>query len=153
MYLLYFCLWVIFNGNLTLEIVIFGLVIAAVMFAFTCKFVGYSVAKEKRLIRNIFRIIRYIIVVVVEIVKANLAVIHLILTEKEEAEPMLVTFQGDLKTGIGQASLANAITLTPGTITVLLENNTYTVHCLDETFAEGIDSSVFADRLKEIEEH
>lgn len=153
MYLLYFCLWVIFNGNFTLEIAIFGLIIAAVLFAFTCKFANYSVAKEKRFFRNIFRIIRYVIVLVVEITKANFAVVHLILTEKEEVEPVLVTFQGNLKTGMGQASLANAITLTPGTITVLLENNTYTVHCLDETFAEGIDQSVFADMLKEIEEH
>ena len=69
MYLLFFLLWVIFNGNFTLEIAVFGIVIATALFAFICKFMDYSIAKEKRLLRNIFRIIRYVIVLVVEIVK------------------------------------------------------------------------------------
>ncbi|MCM1143972.1 MAG: Na+/H+ antiporter subunit E [Blautia sp.] len=151
MYLLYFLLWVIFNGQFTLEIALFGIVVAAALFAFTCKFTDYSVAKEKKLLRHIISLIHYVGVLVVEIVKANFAVIHFILTEKEEAEPALVLFQTDLKTPMGRAALADAITLTPGTITVLLEDNRYSVHCLDNTFAEGIDKSVFVDMLQEYE--
>ena len=151
MYLLYFLLWVIFNGNFTLEIAMFGIIIATALFVFTCKFTDYSVAKEKELIRNAFRILRYIVVLVIEIVKANLAVARLILTEKEEIEPALVTFQADLHTQMGRASLANSITLTPGTITVLLDDNSYTVHCLDESLAEGMDKSVFVDMIKKCE--
>lgn len=152
MYLLYFALWVIFNGNFTLEIAVFGVIVAAAMFAFTCKFADYSIAKEKRLFKNIFRIPHYIIVLIIEIVKANLAVIRLILSEKEEPEPQLVTFTTGLKTPMGRSLLANAITLTPGTITVLLEDNHYTVHCLDKDFAHGIDESDFVDILKRCEE-
>ena len=148
---MYFLLWVIFNGKFTLEIAVFGIVIAAALFAFTCKFADYSIAKEKKLIRNTFRLIRYIIVLTIEIVKANFAVIHLILTEKEEAEPTLVLFKADLKTAMGRAALADAITLTPGTITVLLENNVYSVHCLDAAFAEGIDKSIFVEMIEECE--
>lgn len=151
MFLLYFILWVVFNGNFTLEIAIFGVVIAAVMFAFTCRFMDYSIAKEKRLFKNIFLMLRYVFVLVVEIVKANFAVIHLILSEEEEVEPLLVSFKSDLSESAYRSALANAITLTPGTITVLLENNVYTVHCLDETFAEGINKSVFADMLAKME--
>ena len=103
------------------------------------------------LFRNFFRIIRYVVVLVIEIVKANFAVVHLILSEEEEVEPALVTFQADLKAAAGRSALANAITLTPGTITVQLEDNVYTVHCLDESLAEGIDESIFAEMMKEIE--
>ena len=151
MFLLYFLLWVIFNGNFTLEIAVFGLVIAAAVFAFTCKFADYSIEKEKMLFRNLFRIVRYVVVLVIEIVKANFAVVHLILSEEEEVEPALVSFRADLKTAAGRSALANAITLTPGTITVQLEDDVYTVHCLDETLAEGINESVFAKMMKEIE--
>ena len=66
MYLLYFCLWVIFNGKLTLEIAIFGVIIAAIVFAFTCKFADYSIEKEKRLFKNFYLIIQYIVVLVIE---------------------------------------------------------------------------------------
>lgn len=151
MYLLYFVLWLVFNGNVTIEICIFGVVIAAAVFAFTCKFMDYSIAKERNVYRNIFRIIRYIFVLIIEIVKANLAVIHLIFSEKEEAEPVLVHFSSELESKTAKAFLANAITMTPGTITVTLEGQEYVVHCLDEDMAEGMDNSVFVKMLTEIE--
>lgn len=151
MFLLYFALWVVFNGNFTLEIAVFGVIIAAVLFAFTCKFMDYSIEKEKRLFKNIFPIMKYAVMLVLEIVKANFAVIHLILSEEEEVEPLLVSFKANLSAPVYRSALANAITLTPGTITVLLENNVYTVHCLDETFAEGINKSVFVDILTDME--
>lgn len=153
MYLLYFVLWVIFNGNITLEICLFGVVIAAAIFAFTCKFMDYSVEKEKRALKNIFRFLRYVWVLVKEIVKANFAVIHMILSEEEELEPALVSFHSPMKSETGRAFLANAITLTPGTITVTLENSEYVVHCLDVSLAEGIDDSVFVKLLTDLEQN
>ena len=152
MFLLYFLLWIIFNGNFTLEICLFGMVIASAMFAFTCKFMDYSIEKEKRNMCRIFRFLKYICVLVKEIVKANLVVIHMILSEKEEIEPALVSFHSDMNTPAGKAFLANAITLTPGTITVTLEESDYTVHCLDESLAVGIADSVVVEMLSELEE-
>lgn len=151
MYLLYFVLWVIFNGNITLEICLFGVVIAAVIFAFTCKFMDYSIEKEKKVIRSYWKFLRYTCVLVREIVKANFSVMHMILSEREELEPVLVSFQSDMKTPVGRALLANAITLTPGTITVTLEGSEYVVHCLDESLAEGMDDSVFVRLLADLE--
>lgn len=151
MYLLYFILWVIFNGKITLEICLFGIVIAGAVFAFTCKFMDYSIEKEKHIVKKCFQMLHYICVLVAEIVKANFAVIHLILSEKEEIEPALVSFDAKMKTTTGKAFLANAITLTPGTITVSLEDSRYLVHCLDESMAEGMDCSVFVDLLENME--
>lgn len=153
MYLLYFVLWIIFNGNITLEICLFGLVIAAAVFAFTCKFMDYSIEKEKNLLKKIPKMIRYVCVLVLEIVKANFAVIHMILSEKEELEPTLVSFHSDMETPTGRALLGNAITLTPGTITVTLEDSDYVVHCLDESLAVGMSDSVFVELLTELEKN
>lgn len=152
MYVVYFLLWIIFNGNITLEICIFGLAIAALMLAFTCKYLGHSLKKELRLYRKAFLFIRYVLVLAKEIIKANFGVIHLILTQKEEIQPALVSFESDLKTASGKAFLANAITLTPGTITVSMEGSRYTVHCLDEGMAEGMNDSVFVEYIRKLEE-
>jgi len=111
----------------------------------------YSVKKEKMLYRRIFKMVRYLFVLLCEIIRANFTVIHMILSEKEEIEPALVSFRTDMKTQTGKAFLANAITLTPGTITVTLEGQEYLVHCLDESLAVGVDSSVFVDLLKDME--
>ena len=91
-------------------------------------------------------------VLIREIVKANFAVIPMILSEREEIEPTLVSFRTDLKTPSARAFLANAITLTPGTITVHLEEDSYVVHCLDESLADGMDDSVFVKLLSEMEQ-
>lgn len=152
MYLLYFFLWVIFNGNFTLEICLFGIVIAGAVFAVTCKFMDYSIEKEKKNLKNIGKFLRYVCVLIREIVKANFAVIPMILSEREEIEPTLVSFRTDLKTPSARAFLANAITLTPGTITVHLEEDSYVVHCLDESLADGMDDSVFVKLLSEMEQ-
>ncbi len=151
MFVLYFLLWIVYNGKFTLEIGIFGLIIAGVLFAFSCKFMDYSVQKELSNYKKFFQLIGYVFLLVWEILKANMGVIHMILTEEEEIAPVLVSFRTDLKTTTGKAFLANAITLTPGTITVLLEDNKFTVHCLDESMAEGLDDSPFAERLKKME--
>ena len=151
MYLLYFFIWVIFNGSFTLEIGLIGLVIAGALMAFTCKFMDYSLAQELWVYKKAFLFVKYICLLVREIVKANISVIHMILTQREEAEPVLVSFHSDLKTAAGRAFLANCITLTPGTITVSLEDSKYTVHCLDETMAEGIQESEFIEYIRRLE--
>lgn len=152
MFLLYFLLWVIFNGRVTLEICLLGLVIAGALLAFSCRFMEYSLARERKVYRSIFLFPRYCRLLVTEIVKANVSAMRMILTQREEIEPALVSFCTDLKSQAGKALLANTITLTPGTITVTLEGAEYTVHCLDESMAEGIQDSEFVKYILKFEE-
>ena len=90
-------------------------------------------------------------VLVREIVKANYAVMKLILSSRYEIEPVIVKFKTDLKTTPARILLANSITLTPGTITVSLEGDEYVVHCLDKELAKGINSSIFVTLLSRLE--
>ncbi len=151
MYLLFFAIWVILNGRITLEIVLFGLAIATLMFVFICKFMDYSIKKEIWLFKNFFLLLWYVIVLVAEVIKANFAVVKMIYSVKYQVEPALVSFKSPLKTGFANFLLANSITLTPGTITVSMENGDFVVHCLDKELAVGIDDSVFVHLLKKLE--
>ncbi len=151
MYLLFFSIWVILNGRITLEVVLFGVAVATLIFAFICKFMGYSIKKEVWLYKNTFLLLWYVIVLIVEILKANYAVVKMIFSVKYQIEPALVTFKSPLKTGFANFLLANSITLTPGTITVSSENGEFTVHCLDKDFAVGMDDSIFVHLLKKLE--
>lgn len=151
MFLIFFLAWIIFNGNITTEIVILGLIVSAAVFAFFCKFMDYSIRKEKIFFKKFFGFLRYAFVLVKEIVKANLTASHLILTTKEQMEPVIVKFRTHLKTETARVILANSITLTPGTITVSLEGDEYLVHCLDKSLAEGMEDSIFVKMLEELE--
>lgn len=152
MYIVFFVLWIIFNGRITTEIVIFGLVIAAVMYAFICKFMDYSFKKELVYLKKIPYIIEYLYLLVKEIVKANFATMKLTLSSNYEIEPVLIHFESPVKTKTAKFLLANSITLTPGTITVSIVENEFTVHCLDKSLAEGIEDSEFVKILRKIED-
>ncbi len=152
MLIIFFLAWIIFNGQVTTEILVFGVGISAAVFWFVCKFMDYSLEKELKLYRNSGFFLWYFIVLFVEIVKANLDVIKRVYTVEERMEPIIVKFRVGLKSDFARVLLANSITLTPGTITVSLEEDEYTVHCLDESLAEGLDSSVFVRLLEKYEE-
>jgi len=151
MYILFFLLWVMFNGQLTLEIAIFGLVIAAAMYFFVCKFMDYSIKKDIVILKETGYILQYIGLLLWEIVKANMATIRFIMSIKHKNEPVLVSFKTTLKTQTAKTILANSITLTPGTITVSLEEDEYVVHCLDKSFSEGLSDSSFVKLLTKME--
>ena len=152
MYLLFLLAWIIFNGNVTLEILIFGVIIAGAMLAFMCKFMDYSLKKEVNVYKKSIWFMAYIVILLREIVKANLAIIPKILTVEEEMEPIIVKFRTSLKSDFTRMLLANSITLTPGTITVSLEDDEYTIHCLDTSLAEGLENSDFEKALKKLDE-
>lgn len=151
MYLIFFLIWVIFNGQLTLEIAAFGVVIAGIIYWFICRFLGYNPKTDFILMKKLFQILYYVFVLVKEIIKANFAVIKMIMSSRYEIEPAVIRFKTDLKTTPARILLANSITLTPGTITVSLENDEYVVHCLDKSLAEGINSSIFVTLLEKME--
>ena len=152
MFVLFFLVWVIFNGQLTAEIAAFGVVIAGAMYWFLCKFFNYSPRYDLFLCKKAPLLIQYILTLIWEILKANLTVFRMIYSAEYELEPAVVNFKTDLHSTLARVLLANSITLTPGTITVALTDNEYTVHCLDKELAEGISSSVFVDLLRKLEE-
>ena len=151
MLLLFFLAWIIFNGRVTLEIVLFGIVISLAVFAFLCKFMDYSIRRERNFYRRLPRLLQYGYVLIREIISANLVVSRMILTRKERMEPVLVRVHTDLKTETAKVILANSITLTPGTITVSLSGQELLVHCLDKSLSEGMEDSVFVKLLQKIE--
>lgn len=151
MYIIFFLIWVIFNGQFTLEIAAFGAAIAGIMYWFICRFFNYDPKTDLFLGKRLFQILHYVFVLVREIIKVNFEVIRMITSSRYEIEPAVVRFKTDLKTSFTRILLANSITLTPGTITVSLENDEYVVHCLDKSLAEGINSSVFVTLLRKME--
>ena len=151
MYIIFLLLWILLNGQFTWEIVCFGIVIAGVMYAFVCKFLDYSLEKDILLFRKMPYILAYILILIWEIIKANVDTIHLALSIRNEIDPVVVRFRTDLKSKAAKVVLANSITLTPGTITVDLEGDELIIHALDAELVEGIDESIFVRLLRKME--
>lgn len=147
-------LWIVFNGRITVEIAAFGLFFAVGLHFFIRKHVvtGFTPAMERALLKRVPSLLQYVRFLLAEILSANLQTMRFILSDREEVVPRLVTFRSRLQTEAARVALADSITLTPGTITVLLEGDRYTVHCLDETFSTGLEDSGFEQRLLKLED-
>ncbi|MEG0020732.1 MAG: Na+/H+ antiporter subunit E, partial [Oscillospiraceae bacterium] len=87
-----------------------------------------------------------------DIIKSSFAVIKMTFITKIDIQPQIVFFDVPIKTEFLRVVLANSITITPGTITVNVEDNRFCVHALDYTMAEGIENLVFVKLLMKMEE-
>lgn len=153
MSLVYFSLWVIFNGRITFEIIIAGVIVSLMLDVFVKKIlrIRFTGASFIRCIKLIPDALFYVIVLLIEIIRANFAIIRLVLAPDIEVEPCIVKFNTSLKTEAARIALANSITLTPGTITVSLEGDELLVHALNREIAHGLEGSIFEKLLMRME--
>lgn len=152
MALVYFILWLAMNGRVTTETVTLGILVSAALHLFSRRFLSVHPASPTSMLRLLPWGLLYLALLFIEIVKANLQVIRLVLSPVIEVEPCLVRFRTDLRSEAARVALANSITLTPGTLTVSLEENDLLIHALDRDMAWGVDESVFVRHLRRMEE-
>lgn len=151
MYLLLFCFWLLLNGKLTAEICLLGAAVTAALGVLEYALFGYSPNRELRIIRKAPLFLAFLFVLIWEIIKANFTVIRIILFRRYKLTPKLVTFRTTLRTDLGRFLLANSITLTPGTITIRVEGDTLTVHCLDGSMLDCSENGTFQRWIRRLE--
>lgn len=85
-----------------------------------------------------FRILPYWAWLCWEIVKSNIDVAKIILSPKLPISPVMFKTKASQSRELGQVIYANSITLTPGTVTVGLEDGILEIHALTIAGAEGV---------------
>ncbi len=156
MFVLLFLLWLLLCGRFSadagmVQVCLVGAVTAALICLFARFTFQYTLQTERRLWKTLPLLIVYGGVLMVEIIKANVQMTKVVLKKDLHLDPVLVQFHAPLRTRFARVLLANSITLTPGTITVEMKDDLFTVHCVDRSFSEGMDSSSFVKWLKKME--
>lgn len=93
------------------------------------------------------RLPRYMAWLMWEVVKANFWVLYLVFHPRmmEKIDPRLITFKSRLTSRTALTVFANSITLTPGTITVSVnERGDFLVHAIDAKSAGGLPGDMEA---------
>lgn len=97
-----------------------------------------------------WRFIRYIPWLMKQIFLANIHVASLVLHPKMPIEPRIMTFKTKLETDISSVTLANSITLTPGTITIDIRDGLFYVHALSQKVVDELNAGEMEDRVAHI---
>ena len=98
-----------------------------------------------------FRTVAYIPWLAWEIVKANIDVARRILDPRLPISPNMIEVSASQSSEIGRVVYANSITLTPGTVSVTVEETTIAVHALTREAGEGVEAGDMDRRVTRLE--
>lgn len=96
------------------------------------------------------RFITYIPWLVYQIILSNIHVAYLALSPKMPIAPQILRFSTKLESDISWVTLANSITLTPGTITMDIKEGEFFVHALSKKVADDLNTGEMEDRIAHI---
>lgn len=140
-------LWLMLSGHYTPLLLTFAVVSSAVVVAIVHRL--ELVDEEGVPLRCLPFIWRFWPWLTAEIVKANLEVMRRILSPRLDISPQIFRFQPSQKTTTGLVTHANSITLTPGTVTVEIEEDgRFLVHALTRELAEGVAATAGLERIE-----
>jgi multicomponent Na+:H+ antiporter subunit E len=152
-----FIFWLILSGTYHLEYIIIGLVCSGLVTLFTHDFLLHRSRKAKEFELSAFkilasgaRLIIYLFWLLWAIIKANIDVALLILNPKMPIDPVFLQFKTEYRWNLTKVTLANSITLTPGTITVDLAENRYLIHAITPASASDLETANMQNRVGHI---
>lgn len=152
MLVLFFAFWLILCGRVTVELLLIGVALTAMMYFFVWACFGYTWRSEVKVLKLIPLAALYLMVLAKEIVMANIAVLKIVWFKNIPIEPSVVKLKIPFKTDAAKSVLANSISITPGTISATVDGDDFYVHCLNVDMIEGIDESRFVKLLRTMEE-
>ncbi len=143
--------WLLLSGYFKSNLLILG--------AISCLFVTYISIRLKiysrsndRLKFNLYLPL-YFPWLLKEIIKSNVHVAKLVLTPNLPIQPQTLTTKPSQKTNTGIAVHANSITLTPGTISIDINEEGILVHALSGHTAQGIIDQEIDKQVSKLEDH
>lgn len=123
-----FLLWCALIFPVTLEKAITGIIVSFIISALL-----YVYVKDKKVFnpKRIINFISFVLIFTFELIKANLSMAKLVLTPSLPISPKIIKVKTTIKSNTGRAFLANAITLTPGTLSVDLKEDEIFIHIVE----------------------
>jgi len=154
-FIILFIFWLVLSGQFQLKYLVIGICASALVTYLTHDLLyrsGPEAQTEKPvyLLRCALGMLRYLPWLVIAIVKANFQIAAIIINPRMPIDPALVQFQSKLTKKISLVTLANSITLTPGTITVELANGKYLVHSLIPGSAGDLESGLMQNKVAHV---
>lgn len=152
-FFLLFANWIVFSGKFDAFHLGLGVISSLFIAWISQDFLFHDRSKtwEERM-REAGAFLQYIPWLIVEIIKANLHVFKLAMTRNgyEEVAPRIVTVKTYLKTDFAKFVFANSITLTPGTITMLIRGDVFHVHTMSQFLEDDLLEGAIERKVAEV---
>ncbi len=142
-------LWLLLSGHYTPLLLSLGAASCAVV-ALLCWRMRI-VDEETAPLHLLPRLPGYCLWLGAEIAKSSLSVARCIVMPSMPISPTMIRVTAHQETDFGQMTYGNSVTLTPGTVTVSLENGQMEVHALTQDNADEIETGGMDRRVRALE--
>jgi len=141
LFILLLAFWFVLSFEVSLYIAIIGFAVSLMVVIFNYDLIFNKAEITKLTIRTIFSFFVLIFILLYNIVVSNIEVAKIVLSKKMPIDPGFVTIKNKLNKELNQALYANAITLTPGTLTVDMNHDEIVVHGLLRQHVKDLEGS------------
>lgn len=149
-FIVIFLFWFALSGMTSVNILFLGLI--------SSLFIAYIVNKMDLIDHevsfhnfNIIRLISYIVWLIKEIIISSIIVCIYIILPNKRVSPKIIKVKCSQKSEAAKVLYANSITLTPGTVTIDVSDDVFTVHTLDQSFEESLESKKMDKKVTDTE--
>jgi len=147
--LVLFGVWMLWSGHTEPLLISLG-VVSTVSVVAVCRRMGL-IDEETVPLRLPLRAPIFLPWLLWQVVKANVDVARRILDPRLPIRPELIRVRAGQRDDLGRAIYANSITLTPGTVSVGVEEDEIVVHALTREAAEGLETGEMDRRVTDFE--
>ncbi len=144
-----FITWILLSGHYTPLLIGLGVASSVLVVAIALRM--DVVDHEGHPVHLTFRFAGYWTWLLIEIVKANIDVARRIWSPSLPISPTIVRLRASQPTELGQVIYANSITLTPGTVTVRLDDGEVLVHAIAAEMASDLAGGEMDRRVTRLE--
>ena len=147
LFVFYFVIWLLLSGHYDPLLLILG-----VLSCITCLYVTWKakfIDEEGLPLHLLIRLPIYTLWLFKEIIKANIDTAKIIIVNNPDPQNFRV--KSSQKTEAGKVTYANSITLTPGTVTTVIDGDILEVHALSSDMADDVKSGVMDKKVSWLE--
>jgi multicomponent Na+:H+ antiporter subunit E len=141
--------WLGLSGHYTVMLLSIGAVCAVAIVALSTRMA--VIDREGHPVNLLGRAMWYWPWLIWQIVVSGIAVSRIILSPSLPISPALIRVRASQKSAVGLVTYANSITLTPGTVSVDIEDDTILVHAITEDGARDVASGGMDRMVKRFE--
>ncbi|MDA9735049.1 Na+/H+ antiporter subunit E [SAR116 cluster bacterium] len=147
LFVFYFVIWLLLSGHYDPLLLTLG-----VLSCITCLYVTWKakfIDEEGLPLHLLIRLPIYTLWLFKEIIKANIDTAKIIIINNPDPQNFRV--KSSQKTEAGKVTYANSITLTPGTVTTVLDGDILEVHALSSDMADDVKSGAMDKKVSWLE--
>lgn len=149
-----FLFWLVLSSSFAIESVIIGIVASILVTVYSKDIVFAEEETSLYKFSGVIALVRFLWCLIVEVIKANIGIVKIVLDPSLPISPrfVVVPIPDNLKKNFNKVLYANAITLTPGTLTVDILEEGYLIHAINEDAGNGLKGSVLEKYVMRVEE-